>query len=54
MTDTTAYLVLLECPLCHHGYEHEDALRDHLQVDHSREDLANFVVRAVEERESVG
>ena len=54
MTDTGAYQPPLECLLCRAEFDQERALRHHLNAEHPREDLVDFVIRAFEEREEHG
>lgn len=53
MGTTTAYRPPVKCPLCYARFEGEGRLRRHLDA-HSREELVDFVVRTMEEREVAG
>lgn len=54
MGRTTAYRPPVECPLCYAHFEEDATLRRHVADDHAQEELVDFVVRILEERNLAG
>jgi hypothetical protein len=54
MGTTTAYRPPVECPLCYARFDGEPTLRSHIADDHARDELVDFVVRVLEERNLTG